>query len=152
MSNDTRTTLDAWLRQLTDGAVGLDPHNVAAVVRDASSLPLYVLYPGGAGDVFILAVQIDTLPRDCPREVLAQLLAMNNQPALAPGAFGVNGEDGTLTYRYFGEMAGMDFLCFRNTVANFCALAERALTEYRKLAFSAPAAARRPMMSARHAV
>ncbi|MGY6269406.1 hypothetical protein ACXIUT_06920 [Achromobacter denitrificans] len=152
MSNDTRTTLDAWLRQLTNGAVCLDEHNVAAIMRDASSLPLYVLYPGGSGEVYILAAQIDTLPRDCPREVLAQLLALNNQPALAPGAFGVNGEDGTLTYRYFGEMAGMDFPGFRNTVANFCILAERAHAEYRKLAFTAPAPARKPMLAAQRAV
>lgn len=152
MSNNSRTTLDAWLRQLSGGAVGLDEHNVAAVVRDASSLPVYLLHPGGTGDVFILAAQIDTLPRDCPRETLAQLLALNNQPALAAGAFGVNGEDGTLTYRYFGEMAGMDFPYFRNTVANFCSLAERALAEYRKLAHVAPAAARKPMLAAQRAV
>ena len=98
------------------------------------------------------AAQIDTLPRDCPRETLAQLLALNNQPALAAGAFGVNGEDGTLTYRYFGEMAGMDFPYFRNTVANFCSLAERAQAEYRKLAHVAPAAARKPMLAAQRAV
>jgi hypothetical protein len=134
MSNDTKFTLNTWLRQLTYGAAGLDEHNAAVVASDSSSLPIYVLHPSGAEDIFILAVEIDRLPADCPRELLANLLALNNRPALTAGAFGVNAEDGTLTYRYFGELAGMDFPYFRNTVANFASLAEQALTAYRRLA------------------
>lgn len=152
MSNDARSTLNAWLQQLTGGSARLDEHNVAVVTSSASSLPIYVLYPGGSGDIFILAAEIDRLAADCPREVLANLLALNNRPALTAGAFGVNPEDGTLTYRYFGEMAGMDFPYFRNTVANFGGLAEQALAAYRKLTIASSSAPRNPMLAAQRVV
>ncbi|MFD4838495.1 hypothetical protein ACFWP0_13390 [Achromobacter sp. NPDC058515] len=151
MSQDARLTLNTWLQQLTGGA-GLDANNVAVVASSSSSLPLYVLHPGAAGDIFILAVEIDRLAPDCPRELLANLLALNNRPALTAGAFGINSEDGTLTYRYFGEMAGMDFPYFRNTVANFGALAEQALAAYRNLASANSSAPRNPLLASQRVV
>jgi hypothetical protein len=152
MSNNTRTTLDAWLRDLTGGGVGMDDSGTAVLTGGAASMPIYVLHPGASEDIFILAVEIDRLPADCPREVLANLLALNNRPAMTAGAFGVNPEDGTLTYRYIGEMAGMDFPYFRNTVANFSRLAEQALVAYRKLGTESSVSSRGHMLAAQRVV
>ena len=141
MDQTSRAMIDDWLYQLSAGqtASALNESGIATLSSPAFPGPLYLVHPAGDSEVFVLVAQMDHIGGDAPAELLASLLALNAQASLSAGAFALDPADGTLLYRYVGELPGRDFNAFRNTVTNFGSLASHARTEYHRLRKEAPA-------------
>lgn len=142
MNQDYRALLNDWVRQLSVGqdGPGLNENGIAALWSPGFPDPFHLVHLPGGGEAFVLVARIDSLGAQVTRELLLGALALNAQPALATGAFAVDPDDGTLLYRYVGELPGTDFAYFRNTVANLGGLAAQARGHYRRLRFADGAA------------
>ena len=143
MAQDYRVTLKDWIRQATGAQDSADFEQTGITVLSISPFPeaIILAHPPENSEVFILAVQVDALDADVHPTLLRNVLQLNCDPDLLPGAFALEPQEQVVLYRWVVDLPDMDETSFQNVLGNFAVLAGKALDAYRDALPVATAAA-----------
>lgn len=133
MAQDYRVTLKDWIRQATGTQDSDEFEQTGITVLSISPFPeaIILAHPPENSEVFILAIQVDALDADVHPTLLRNVLQLNCDPGLLPGAFALEPQEQVVLYRWVVDLPGMDQTSFQNVVGNFAVLAGKALDAYR---------------------
>ncbi|OZI47279.1 hypothetical protein CEK29_00535 [Bordetella genomosp. 5] len=148
MAHDFRQLLTDWLGRMS-GDASPPWHGeqaIAPLSLPGQSEPFYLVHPPGPGETFILVAPLGEAQVQVSPSVLSAMLELNAEPALSSGAFALDPSDKSAIYRFVGDLTGMDFARFQNTLTNFGLLAAEARRHYQHLVGAASRANRLPGM------
>ncbi|MFJ1300070.1 hypothetical protein ACILG0_08885 [Pseudomonadota bacterium AL_CKDN230030165-1A_HGKHYDSX7] len=148
MAHDYRQLLTDWLGRMS-GDTSSPWHGeqgVAPLSLPGQAEPFFLVHPTALSGAFILIAPIDQTQAPIAPSVLSALLELNAEPAHSAAAFALDPSDKSVIYRFSGDLTGMDFTRFQNTLTNFGLLAVEAHRHYQQLLGSASRAGKVPGM------
>lgn len=149
MTQDYRVTLKDWIRQATSAeeADEFEQTGIAVLSVTPFDEAVILAHPPENSEVFVLAVQVDVLDANADTRLLRNVLQLNCDPDLLPGAFALEPQEQILLYRWTVDLPGMDDTTYQNVLGNFAVQAGKALEAYRNalpIEAESPAAAADP--------
>ena len=125
MAQDYRITVKDWIRQATGAQDADEFEQTGITVLSISPFPeaIILAHPPENSEVFILAIQVDALDADVHPTLLSNVLQLNCDPDLLPGAFALELQEQIVLYRWVVDLPGMDDTTFQNVLGNFAVLA-----------------------------
>lgn len=133
MAQDYRVTIKDWIRQATsaEDAAEFEQTGIAVLSVTPFAEAIILAHPPENSEVFILAIQVDALEPDPHPALLRNVLQLNCEPDLLPGAFALEPQEQVVLYRWTVDLPGMDDTTFQNVLGNFAVMADKALEAYR---------------------
>lgn len=133
MAQDYRVTIKDWIRQATsaEDANEFEQTGIAVLSVAPFAEAIILAHPPENSEVFVLAVQIDALDANAHPTLLRNVLQLNCEPDLLPGAFALEPQEQIVLYRWTVDLPGMDDTTFQNVLGNFAVMADKALEAYR---------------------
>ena len=110
MAQDYRITVKDWIRQATGAQDADEFEQTGITVLSISPFPeaIILAHPPENSEVFILAIQVDALDADVHPTLLSNVLQLNCDPDLLPGAFALEPQEQIVLYRWVVDLPGMD--------------------------------------------
>lgn len=133
MAQDYRVTVTDWIRQATtaEDAEEFAQTGIAVLSVTPFAEAIILAHPPENSEVFVLAIQVDALDANAHPTLLRNVLQLNCEPDLLPGAFALEPQEQIVLYRWTVDLPGMDDTTFQNVLGNFAVTADKALDAYR---------------------